>query len=108
MKIPGRSDVSVQREASEDPGATPSIQQVKSPEKVQIAHPLPVAPSYSYATPTPQASFQSTSTPHPGEPFASLLGDRMGRQRFWSKCSLLVGRKDRDMTFINKYCRLKK
>jgi len=82
VKIPGRSDVSVQREASEDPGATPSIQQVKSPEKVQIAHPLPVAPSYSYATPTPQASFQSTSTPLPGEPFASLLGDRMGRQRF--------------------------
>uniref|UniRef100_A0AAA9TDD4 KIAA0319 like n=1 Tax=Bos taurus TaxID=9913 RepID=A0AAA9TDD4_BOVIN len=65
VKIPGRSDVSVQREASEDPGATPSIQQVKSPEKVQIAHPLPVAPSYSYATPTPQASFQSTSTPLP-------------------------------------------
>lgn len=79
MKIPGWSDVSVQREASEDPSATPSIQQAKSPEEVLIAHPLPVAPSYSYATPTPQASFQSTSTPHPGEPFASLLGDMMGR-----------------------------
>uniref|UniRef100_A0A8C6D9W4 KIAA0319 like n=1 Tax=Moschus moschiferus TaxID=68415 RepID=A0A8C6D9W4_MOSMO len=65
VKIPGWSDVSVQREASEDPSATPSIQQVKNPAKVQIAHPLPVAPSYSYATPTPQASFQSTSTPHP-------------------------------------------
>lgn len=65
VKIPGWSDVSVQREASEDPSATPSIQQAKSPEEVLIAHPLPVAPSYSYATPTPQASFQSTSTPHP-------------------------------------------
>ncbi|OWK05380.1 hypothetical protein Celaphus_00002762, partial [Cervus elaphus hippelaphus] len=69
VKIPGWSDVSVQREASEDPSATPSIQQVKSPEKVQIAHPLPVAPSYSYATPTPEASFQSSSTPHPGETY---------------------------------------
>ncbi|XP_065772729.1 dyslexia-associated protein KIAA0319-like protein homolog [Muntiacus reevesi] len=65
VKIPGWSDVSIQREASEDPGATPSTQQVKGPEKVQIAHPLPVAPSYSYATPTPEASFQSSSTPHP-------------------------------------------
>ena len=76
MKIPGWSDVSVQRE---DPGATPSIQQVKSPEKVQIAHPLPVAPSHGYATPTPEASLQSSSTPHPGELFVSLLGDRMGK-----------------------------
>ncbi|XP_028342215.1 dyslexia-associated protein KIAA0319-like protein homolog isoform X3 [Physeter macrocephalus] len=64
-KIPGWSNVSVQPEASEDPGATPSIQQVKIPGKITIATPLPVAPSYSYATPTPQASFQSTSAPYP-------------------------------------------
>ncbi|KAM9106900.1 dyslexia-associated protein KIAA0319-like protein homolog isoform 3-T4 [Megaptera novaeangliae] len=64
-KIPGWSSVPVQPEAPEDPGATPTIQQVKIPGKISIAIPLPVAPSYSYATPTPQASFQSTSAPYP-------------------------------------------
>ncbi|XP_036701483.1 dyslexia-associated protein KIAA0319-like protein homolog isoform X5 [Balaenoptera musculus] len=64
-KIPGWSSVPVQPEASEDPGATPTIQQVKIPGKISIATPLPVAPSYSYATSTPQASFQSTSAPYP-------------------------------------------
>ncbi|XP_019582053.2 dyslexia-associated protein KIAA0319-like protein homolog [Rhinolophus sinicus] len=58
-------NVLVQPETSEDLGTTTSAQQVKSPEKIEIATPLPVAPSYSYATPTPQASFQSTSAPHP-------------------------------------------
>uniref|UniRef100_A0A9L0R269 KIAA0319 like n=1 Tax=Equus caballus TaxID=9796 RepID=A0A9L0R269_HORSE len=66
-EIAGRSkNVSVQPETSEDPGTTPSTQQVKSPGKIHIASPLPVAPSYSYATPSPQASFQSTSAPYPG------------------------------------------
>ncbi|XP_033278051.1 dyslexia-associated protein KIAA0319-like protein homolog isoform X2 [Orcinus orca] len=64
-KIPGWSNVSVQPEASENPGATPSIQQVTIPGKILIATPLPVAPSSSYATSTPQASFQSTSAPYP-------------------------------------------
>lgn len=65
-EIAGRSkNVSVQPETSEDPGTTPSTQQVKSPGKIHIASPLPVAPSYSYATPSPQASFQSTSAPYP-------------------------------------------
>ncbi|XP_036701468.1 dyslexia-associated protein KIAA0319-like protein homolog isoform X3 [Balaenoptera musculus] len=68
-KIPGWSSVPVQPEASEDPGATPTIQQVKIPGKISIATPLPVAPSYSYATSTPQASFQSTSAPYPGETY---------------------------------------
>ncbi|XP_040324870.1 dyslexia-associated protein KIAA0319-like protein homolog isoform X3 [Herpailurus yagouaroundi] len=58
-------NVSVQPETSEDPGATPSTQHIKSPGRIQIVTPLPVAPSYSYATPTPQASFQSTSAPYP-------------------------------------------
>ncbi|XP_073089721.1 dyslexia-associated protein KIAA0319-like protein homolog isoform X1 [Manis javanica] len=65
-EIPGWSkNVSVQPETSEDPGTTPSTQQVKSPGRIQIATPEPVAPSYSYATPTPQASLQSTSASHP-------------------------------------------
>ncbi|XP_047649263.1 dyslexia-associated protein KIAA0319-like protein homolog isoform X1 [Phacochoerus africanus] len=65
-KIAGWSkNVSVQPETSEDPGTTSSVQQVKSPGKMQVATPLPVAPSYSYATSTPQTSFQSTSTPYP-------------------------------------------
>ncbi|XP_039706874.1 dyslexia-associated protein KIAA0319-like protein homolog isoform X1 [Pteropus medius] len=58
-------NVSVQPEVSEDLGTTPSTQQVKNPGKIQVAAPLPVAPSNSYATPTPQASFQSTSAPFP-------------------------------------------
>ncbi|XP_062960410.1 dyslexia-associated protein KIAA0319-like protein homolog [Cynocephalus volans] len=58
-------NVSIQPEASEDPGTLPSTQQVKSLEKIQVATPLPVAPSYSYATPSPRASFQSTSAPYP-------------------------------------------
>ncbi|XP_029804680.1 dyslexia-associated protein KIAA0319-like protein homolog isoform X2 [Suricata suricatta] len=65
-ETPGWSkNVSVRPETSEDPGATPSTQHVKSPGRVQIVTPLPAAPSYSYATPSPQASFQSTSTPYP-------------------------------------------
>ncbi|XP_036767829.1 dyslexia-associated protein KIAA0319-like protein homolog isoform X2 [Manis pentadactyla] len=65
-EIPGWSkNVSVQPETSEDPGTTPSTQQVKSPGRIQIATPEPVAPSYSYATPTPQASLQSTLASHP-------------------------------------------
>jgi len=65
-EIPGWSkNMSVQPETSEDPGTTPSTQQVKSLGKIQISTPLPVAPSYSYATPNPQASFQSTSAPYP-------------------------------------------
>ncbi|XP_003989897.2 dyslexia-associated protein KIAA0319-like protein homolog isoform X2 [Felis catus] len=65
-ETPGWSkNVSVQPETSEDPGATPSTQHIKSPGRIQIVTPLPVAPSYSYATPTPQASFQSTSAPYP-------------------------------------------
>lgn len=59
------NNVSVQPEVSEDPGTTPSTQQVKNPGKIQVAAPLPVAPSNSYATPIPQASFQSTSAPNP-------------------------------------------
>ncbi|XP_020015220.1 dyslexia-associated protein KIAA0319-like protein homolog isoform X1 [Castor canadensis] len=57
--------LSVQPRTSEDPGPTPSINQVKSPGKIQTAIPLPVAPSYSDATSAPQASFQSTSAPYP-------------------------------------------
>ncbi|XP_045332633.1 dyslexia-associated protein KIAA0319-like protein homolog isoform X4 [Leopardus geoffroyi] len=71
-ETPGWSkNVSVQPETSEDPGATPSTQHIKSPGRIQIVTPLPVAPSYSYATslppylPTSQASFQSTSAPYP-------------------------------------------
>ncbi|XP_077006462.1 dyslexia-associated protein KIAA0319-like protein homolog isoform X2 [Tamandua tetradactyla] len=65
-EIPGLSkNVSEQPEISEDPGAIPSTQQMKNPEIIQIATPLPVAPSYSYATPTSQASFQSSSAPFP-------------------------------------------
>ncbi|XP_046938429.1 dyslexia-associated protein KIAA0319-like protein homolog isoform X1 [Lynx rufus] len=65
-ETPGWSkNVSVQPETPEDPGATPSTQHIKSPGRIQIVTPLPVAPSYSYATPTPQASFQSTSAPYP-------------------------------------------
>nr|XP_025712495.1 dyslexia-associated protein KIAA0319-like protein homolog isoform X1 [Callorhinus ursinus]XP_025712496.1 dyslexia-associated protein KIAA0319-like protein homolog isoform X1 [Callorhinus ursinus]XP_025712497.1 dyslexia-associated protein KIAA0319-like protein homolog isoform X1 [Callorhinus ursinus]XP_025712498.1 dyslexia-associated protein KIAA0319-like protein homolog isoform X1 [Callorhinus ursinus]XP_025712499.1 dyslexia-associated protein KIAA0319-like protein homolog isoform X1 [Callor len=65
-EIPGWSkNMSVQHETSEDPGTTPSTQQVKSLGKIQISTPLPVAPSYSYATPNPQASFQITSAPYP-------------------------------------------
>ncbi|XP_043430385.1 dyslexia-associated protein KIAA0319-like protein homolog isoform X1 [Prionailurus bengalensis] len=65
-ETPGWSkNVSVQPETSEDPGAMPSTQHIKSPGRIQIVTPLPVAPSYSYATPTPQASFQSTSAPYP-------------------------------------------
>ncbi|XP_054577385.1 dyslexia-associated protein KIAA0319-like protein homolog [Eptesicus fuscus] len=57
--------VSVQLETSEDLGTTSSTQQVKNPGITQIATPLPVTPSYSYATPTPHTSFQSTSAPFP-------------------------------------------
>ncbi|XP_036208392.1 dyslexia-associated protein KIAA0319-like protein homolog isoform X3 [Myotis myotis] len=57
--------VSVQPETSEDLGTTSSTQQVKNPAITQIAIPLPVTPSYSYATPTPHTSFQSTSAPFP-------------------------------------------
>ncbi|XP_058159890.1 dyslexia-associated protein KIAA0319-like protein homolog isoform X2 [Dasypus novemcinctus] len=64
-EVPGwQKNASVQPETSEDSG-TPSPQQVKSPGIIQISTPLPVAPSYSYATPTSQASFQSTSAPYP-------------------------------------------
>ncbi|XP_012889538.1 PREDICTED: dyslexia-associated protein KIAA0319-like protein homolog [Dipodomys ordii] len=56
--------VSVHPEISEEPGPTPSTQQVTSHGKIQTAVPLPVAPSYSYVTPTPQAPLQST-TPNP-------------------------------------------
>ncbi|KAM5248294.1 dyslexia-associated protein KIAA0319-like protein homolog [Ctenodactylus gundi] len=52
-------------ETSEDPGTTPDTQQVKSPGNSRTPTPLPVAPSYNYATPTLQASFQSTSTSAP-------------------------------------------
>ncbi|XP_006867584.1 PREDICTED: dyslexia-associated protein KIAA0319-like protein homolog [Chrysochloris asiatica] len=52
-------NVSDQPETSEDPDTTPSTQQVKYPEKTQMATPLPVP------TPSPQASFQSTSVPYP-------------------------------------------
>ncbi|XP_054427926.1 dyslexia-associated protein KIAA0319-like protein homolog isoform X2 [Pteronotus mesoamericanus] len=58
-------NVSVQPEMSEDLATTPSAQQVKSLGKIQIATPLPVAPSYKYTTPTPHASLQSTSAPYP-------------------------------------------
>ncbi|XP_058534714.1 dyslexia-associated protein KIAA0319-like protein homolog [Ochotona princeps] len=62
----GSKNQSVQLETSADPGTTASPQQVKNvPGKMQIATPLPVAPSYSYATLTPKTSFQSTSAPHP-------------------------------------------
>ncbi|XP_066125797.1 dyslexia-associated protein KIAA0319-like protein homolog isoform X1 [Saccopteryx bilineata] len=65
-EIPGWSKkVSVQPETSEDLGPTPSTQQAKSSGNIQIALPLPVTPSYSYATPTLHTSFQSTSTPYP-------------------------------------------
>uniref|UniRef100_A0A2K5RXA1 KIAA0319 like n=1 Tax=Cebus imitator TaxID=2715852 RepID=A0A2K5RXA1_CEBIM len=61
----GPKNISVQPEISEGLPSMPSTQQVKISEKIQIAIPQPVAPSYSYATPTPQASFQSTSAPYP-------------------------------------------
>ncbi|XP_054115104.1 dyslexia-associated protein KIAA0319-like protein homolog isoform X2 [Callithrix jacchus] len=61
----GPKNLSVQPEISEGLAIMPSTQQVKSSEKIQIAVPQPVAPSYSYATPTPQPSFQSTSAPYP-------------------------------------------
>ncbi|XP_003788232.1 dyslexia-associated protein KIAA0319-like protein homolog isoform X2 [Otolemur garnettii] len=65
-EMPGwLKNVSLQPEILEDPGPTPSTQQVKSSGEIQIATSLPVAPSYSYSTPTPQASFHSTPTPHP-------------------------------------------
>ncbi|XP_040612551.1 dyslexia-associated protein KIAA0319-like protein homolog isoform X1 [Mesocricetus auratus] len=59
-------NVSVHPEPQEHSSPTSSTQQVKnSTEHSPTAVPLPVAPSYSYATPTPQASSQSTSAPHP-------------------------------------------
>ncbi|KAM8790030.1 dyslexia-associated protein KIAA0319-like protein homolog isoform 1-T5 [Rhynchonycteris naso] len=65
-EIPGWSKkVSVQPEMSEDLSPTPSTQQAKSSGNIQISLPLPVTPSYSYATSTLHTSFQSTSTPYP-------------------------------------------
>ncbi|XP_045714413.1 dyslexia-associated protein KIAA0319-like protein homolog isoform X1 [Phyllostomus hastatus] len=68
--VPGEAtvwtkNVSVQPETSEDLATMPSTQQVKSLGKIQIATPLPVTPSYSYATPTPHTSFQTTSASYP-------------------------------------------
>ncbi|XP_048206824.1 dyslexia-associated protein KIAA0319-like protein homolog [Perognathus longimembris pacificus] len=57
--------VSVHPETSEEPGPIPSTQQVTGHGEIQTAVPLPVAPSYSYATPTPQAPLQSTTAPNP-------------------------------------------
>lgn len=61
----GPKNLSVQPETPADPGTTASTPQVKSPGTMQVATPLPVAPSYSYATLIPKASFQSTSAPYP-------------------------------------------
>ncbi|XP_075801066.1 dyslexia-associated protein KIAA0319-like protein homolog [Microtus pennsylvanicus] len=58
-------NVSVHPEPSEHSSPTSSTQQVKSTEHSPTDPPLPVVPSYSYATPTPQASSQSTSAPYP-------------------------------------------
>ncbi|XP_052571840.1 dyslexia-associated protein KIAA0319-like protein homolog [Peromyscus californicus insignis] len=58
-------NVSVHPEPSEHSSPTSSTQQAKSTEHSSPESPLPVAPSYSYATPTPQASSQSTSAPQP-------------------------------------------
>nr|XP_045006657.1 dyslexia-associated protein KIAA0319-like protein homolog isoform X2 [Jaculus jaculus] len=58
-------NVSAQPDTSEDLSPTSTTHQVKRPGDIQTATPLPVAPSYSYATPTPQASFQSTLAPYP-------------------------------------------
>ncbi|KAM4873473.1 dyslexia-associated protein KIAA0319-like protein homolog isoform 1-T1 [Thomomys bottae] len=55
----------VHHETSEESGPTPSTQQVTSHRKSQIAVPILVAPSYSYATPTAQAPLQSTTAPSP-------------------------------------------
>ncbi|XP_036034622.1 dyslexia-associated protein KIAA0319-like protein homolog isoform X2 [Onychomys torridus] len=58
-------NVSVHPEPSEHSSPMSSTQQAKSTEHSSPDSPLPVAPSYSYATPTPQASSQSTSAPQP-------------------------------------------
>ncbi|KAM7324308.1 hypothetical protein ACRRTK_016613 [Alexandromys fortis] len=58
-------NVSVHPEPSEHSSPTSSTQQVKSTEHSPTDLPLPVVPSYSYATPTPPASSQSTSAPYP-------------------------------------------
>ncbi|GAB1288930.1 Dyslexia-associated protein KIAA0319-like protein [Apodemus speciosus] len=58
-------NVSMHPEPSEHSSPASSTQQVKSTEHSPTDAPLPVAPSYSYATPSPQASSQSTSAPHP-------------------------------------------
>lgn len=58
-------NMSIHPEPSEHSSPASSTQQVRSTEHSPTDAPLPVAPSYSYATPTPQASSQSTSAPHP-------------------------------------------
>ncbi|XP_055467178.1 dyslexia-associated protein KIAA0319-like protein homolog isoform X1 [Psammomys obesus] len=58
-------NVSIHPESSEHASPASNTQHVKSTEHSPTDTPLPVAPSYSYATPTPPASFQSTSAPHP-------------------------------------------
>ncbi|EDL30273.1 expressed sequence AU040320, isoform CRA_a [Mus musculus] len=58
-------NVSIHPEPSEHSSPVSGTPQVKSTEHSPTDAPLPVAPSYSYATPTPQASSQSTSAPHP-------------------------------------------
>lgn len=58
-------NVSTHPESSEHASPASNTQHVKSTEHSPTDTPLPVAPSYSYATPTPPASFQSTSAPHP-------------------------------------------
>ncbi|XP_052033345.1 dyslexia-associated protein KIAA0319-like protein homolog isoform X2 [Apodemus sylvaticus] len=58
-------NVSIPPEPSEHSSPASSTQQVKSTEHSPTDAPLPVAPSYSFATPSLQASSQSTSAPHP-------------------------------------------
>ncbi|XP_076790307.1 dyslexia-associated protein KIAA0319-like protein homolog isoform X2 [Arvicanthis niloticus] len=58
-------NMSIHPEPSEHSSPASSTQQVRSTEHSPTDAPLPVAPSYSYATPTPQTSSQSTSAPHP-------------------------------------------
>ncbi|XP_021508216.1 dyslexia-associated protein KIAA0319-like protein homolog [Meriones unguiculatus] len=58
-------NVSTHPESSEHASPASNTQHVKSTEHSPTDTPLPVAPSYSYATPTPPASFQSTSASHP-------------------------------------------
>lgn len=77
----------------------PSTQQVKSLGKIQIATPLPVTPSYSYAAPTPHASFQSTSAPYPGEALCFCPWEQGGKVEHLIKMFSFSGKEGRRHVF---------